>query len=121
MLTHPVCATAHRLRAVLGRPAEGRCDAPGSTPSMAPGVCRNCTGMSRSPGWWATTRPPAWSPPCAGSWTRCAFPAHRHACGPVADALTYADQTTGPDGHQMDVADRLAEMLRRHGPDSPNA
>jgi hypothetical protein len=39
----------------------------------------------------------------------------------VAEALTYADQTTGPDGHQMDVADRLAEMLRRHGPDSPNA
>jgi hypothetical protein len=77
--------------------------------------------MSRSPGWWATTRPPAWSPPCAGSWTRCAFPAHRHACGPVADALTYADQTTGPTGERMDVEDRLAGMLRRHGPDSPNA
>ncbi|MGY1594934.1 HD domain-containing protein [Geodermatophilus sp. SYSU D00708] len=50
-----------------------------------------------------------------------AFPAGRYARGPVADALTYADQTTGPDGQQVDVEDRLAEMLRRHGPDSPNA
>ena len=49
------------------------------------------------------------------------FPATRYAVGPVADALTYADQTTGPDGQVMDVEDRLAEMLRRHGPDSPNA
>jgi HD domain len=48
------------------------------------------------------------------------FPADRYAGGPVADALTYADQTTGPDGEHMDVVDRLAEMLRRHGPDSPN-
>ncbi|MGY1669202.1 HD domain-containing protein [Geodermatophilus sp. SYSU D00710] len=50
-----------------------------------------------------------------------AFPASRYAFGPVADALTYADQTTGPDGQVMTVEDRLAEMLRRHGPDSPNA
>ena len=49
------------------------------------------------------------------------FPAARYACGPVADALTYADQTTGPDGEVMDVEDRLADMLRRHGPGSPNA
>ena len=49
------------------------------------------------------------------------FPAARYAWGPVADALTYADQTTGPDGEAMDVEDRLADMLRRHGPDSPNA
>jgi HD domain-containing protein len=49
------------------------------------------------------------------------FPAARYAVGRVADALTFADQTTGPDGHRVDVEDRLAEMLRRHGPDSPNA
>jgi hypothetical protein len=41
--------------------------------------------------------------------------------GPVADALTYADQTIGPDGRTMTLDQRLAEMLRRHGPDSPNA
>jgi hypothetical protein len=39
----------------------------------------------------------------------------------VADALTYADQTVGPDGRRMSMSDRLADMLRRHGPDSPNA
>jgi hypothetical protein len=49
------------------------------------------------------------------------FPAARYAWGPVADALTFADQTTGPDGEAMGVEDRLADMLRRHGPDSPNA
>ncbi len=41
--------------------------------------------------------------------------------GPVADALTWADQTTGPSGQTMDVQARLDDMLRRHGPDSPNA
>jgi HD domain-containing protein len=49
------------------------------------------------------------------------FPAARCATGSVADALTYADQTTGADGQVMNVEARLAEMLRRHGPDSPNA
>ncbi len=39
----------------------------------------------------------------------------------VSDALTYADQTTGPTGQGMDIEDRLAEMLRRHGPDSLQA
>lgn len=39
----------------------------------------------------------------------------------VADALTYADQTVGPDGRVMELDERLADMLRRHGPDSPNA
>lgn len=41
--------------------------------------------------------------------------------GPLADALTYADQTTGPHGQLMNVDDRLTEMLTRHGADSPNA
>ena len=41
--------------------------------------------------------------------------------GPVDDALTYADQTIGPDGEPMTLDQRIAEMLRRHGPDSPNA
>ncbi|MCU7730081.1 hypothetical protein ODJ79_40740 [Actinoplanes sp. KI2] len=40
---------------------------------------------------------------------------------PVADALTYADQTVGPNGRVMDFEQRLEDMLRRHGPDSPNA
>jgi len=39
----------------------------------------------------------------------------------VADALSYADQTVGPAGRVMEFDERLADMLRRHGPDSPNA
>ena len=39
----------------------------------------------------------------------------------VADALTYADQTVGPRGTRLDIHSRLADMLDRHGPDSPNA
>jgi putative nucleotidyltransferase with HDIG domain len=38
----------------------------------------------------------------------------------VLDALTYADQTTGPIGEPMTMQRRLNDMLRRHGPDSPN-
>ena len=49
------------------------------------------------------------------------FDSARYARGPLADALTYADQTTGPDGQAMTVEGRLADMLRRHGPESPNA
>ncbi|MET0426618.1 MAG: HD domain-containing protein [Actinoplanes sp.] len=40
---------------------------------------------------------------------------------PVSDALTFADQTVGPYGRRMNVDERLADMLRRHGPGSPNA
>jgi putative nucleotidyltransferase with HDIG domain len=40
---------------------------------------------------------------------------------PLADALTYADQTVGPDGMGMTIEERMREMLARHGPDSPNA
>ncbi|MCA2214164.1 HD domain-containing protein [Jidongwangia harbinensis] len=40
---------------------------------------------------------------------------------PVADALTYADQTVGPGGIRMDVRCRMADMLHRHGPASANA
>ncbi|MFF5225376.1 HD domain-containing protein [Dactylosporangium sp. NPDC000521] len=39
----------------------------------------------------------------------------------VADALTYADQTVGPDGTRVDVRTRMAEMLSRHGATSDNA
>ncbi|BCY07356.1 HDIG domain-containing metalloprotein [Actinoplanes sp. L3-i22] len=39
----------------------------------------------------------------------------------LADALTYADQTVGPDGARVDPAGRYAEMLLRHGPCSWNA
>jgi len=40
---------------------------------------------------------------------------------PLADALTYADQTIGPAGRRMPVQQRMADMLRRHGPRSANA
>jgi putative nucleotidyltransferase with HDIG domain len=40
---------------------------------------------------------------------------------PVADALTYADQTIGPNGRSMTLAERFADMLHRHGPNSANA
>ncbi|MEV4703060.1 HD domain-containing protein [Actinoplanes sp. NPDC049316] len=39
----------------------------------------------------------------------------------LSDALTYADQTVGPCGDRVTVADRHQEMLRRHGPASWNA
>lgn len=38
----------------------------------------------------------------------------------VSDVVTFADQTTGPRGDRTAMPDRLADMLRRHGPDSPN-
>lgn len=44
-----------------------------------------------------------------------------HEDSPVSDALIYADQTVGPDGRVMSVEQRLADMLRRHGPGSPKA
>jgi len=37
------------------------------------------------------------------------------------DALTLADQTVGPAGQAMTLAQRMSDMLTRHGPDSPNA
>jgi putative nucleotidyltransferase with HDIG domain len=40
---------------------------------------------------------------------------------PVSDALTYADQTVGPRGQPVPLEERLADMLRRHGPDSAQA
>ena len=39
----------------------------------------------------------------------------------LSDALTTADQTTGPHGHPMTVSERIEDMLARHGDDSPNA
>jgi hypothetical protein len=39
----------------------------------------------------------------------------------VSDALAYADQTVGPGGQRMKIQDRIAEAIRRHGPNSPNA
>ncbi len=44
-----------------------------------------------------------------------------HHRGPLASALTWADQTTGPHGEAVDLETRMQGMLRRHGPDSPNA
>jgi anti-anti-sigma regulatory factor len=36
----------------------------------------------------------------------------------VADAVTYADVTSGPTGDAVEPGDRLSEILQRHGPDS---
>ncbi len=47
--------------------------------------------------------------------------AYPDEASPVSDALTYADQTTGSRGERLTVADRIADMLRRHGPHSANA
>jgi hypothetical protein len=35
----------------------------------------------------------------------------------TADALWFADMTTGPDGQDLDVLDRLSEIRQRYGPD----
>jgi hypothetical protein len=40
---------------------------------------------------------------------------------PVSDALTIADQTTGPNGRPFSLDERMRDMLERHGPDSVNA
>jgi hypothetical protein len=45
-----------------------------------------------------------------------AFPREESA---IADALWYADMTTGPDGQDFDVAGRLAEIRSRYGVDHP--
>ena len=34
----------------------------------------------------------------------------------LADALTYCDMTTGPDGQRLHVGQRLAEIRARYGP-----
>ena len=36
---------------------------------------------------------------------------------PLADALTFCDLTTSPDGEHVQVHDRLAEIHDRYGPD----
>ncbi|MFI7648813.1 phosphohydrolase [Micromonospora sp. NPDC049460] len=36
---------------------------------------------------------------------------------PTADALWYADMTTGPDGQDLTVEERLAEIRERYGPE----
>ena len=37
----------------------------------------------------------------------------------LADALTYSDVTTGPDGDRVDVRERLADIQERYGQDHP--
>lgn len=39
----------------------------------------------------------------------------------LSESLTYADLTVGRFGRPMSVPEQMAEMLERHGPDSPNA
>jgi hypothetical protein len=39
--------------------------------------------------------------------------------GPLLDALTYADMTTGPAGQRVDLEERIAEILERYPPDDP--
>lgn len=38
----------------------------------------------------------------------------------TADALTLADQTTSQDGAELELDERIADMLARHPPDSPS-
>jgi predicted hydrolase (HD superfamily) len=40
-----------------------------------------------------------------------------HENSATSDALWYVDMTTGPDGQDVDVLERLAEIRRRYGPD----
>jgi hypothetical protein len=46
--------------------------------------------------------------------------AYPYEDGPVADALTYADQTTGPHGERLTVRERRLEWATRHPADGPN-
>jgi hypothetical protein len=39
--------------------------------------------------------------------------------GPVMDALTFADMTTGPTGQPMTLDERIKEVQRRYPPDDP--
>jgi hypothetical protein len=39
--------------------------------------------------------------------------------GNLSDALIYCDMTTGPDGRHIPVAQRLADIRARYGPDDP--
>jgi hypothetical protein len=39
--------------------------------------------------------------------------------GPVMDALTFADMTTGPAGQPMTLGQRIEEVQRRYRPDDP--
>jgi HD domain len=39
--------------------------------------------------------------------------------GPVMDALTFADMTTGPAGQPMTLDERIGEIQRRDSPDDP--
>jgi HD domain len=39
--------------------------------------------------------------------------------GPVIDALTFADMTTGPTGQPMTLDQRIEEVQRRYSPDDP--
>lgn len=50
-----------------------------------------------------------------------ALAAYPDECSPVSDALTYADQSTGPAGQPLPIRARMAEMLARHGADSAQA
>nr|WP_240897862.1 HD domain-containing protein [Kineococcus vitellinus] len=52
---------------------------------------------------------------------RCAEPVPGSDAEALSDALTWADQTVGPGGEPLSLSERLADVLDRHGPDSPNA
>jgi HD domain len=45
-----------------------------------------------------------------------AFPVEN---GPIMDALTFADMTTGPVGQPMTLDERIGEIQRRYSPDDP--
>ena len=52
---------------------------------------------------------------------RVALARYSFAVTPLTDAVTYADQTAGPRGQRVTVAERLAETRRRHGSDTPTS
>lgn len=37
----------------------------------------------------------------------------------LLDAITYCDLTTGPDGNELDVKERIADIVHRYGADHP--
>ena len=73
----------------------------------------------RWPRWWPITPAPG-SWPRFGGWSR-SWQGSRSSRTLLTDALTYADQTVGPRGERLSVADRLDEAVRRHGPDAPTS
>jgi hypothetical protein len=92
---------------------------PDSTPWTVHGSLTVRGGRHGSAPWSPTTPAPRFvaRPLCLHLQLR----AYRDERSPVTDALAYADQTVGARGERLPIEERLADMLRRHGPGSPQA